>query len=40
MTPFFFYLIALILTNTIDVRHVDVNVNWVAKPYFAGQPLF
>ena len=38
--PFFFYLIALVLTNTINVRHVDVNAHRVAKPYFAGSPYF
>ena len=38
--PFFFYLTALILTKTIDVKHVDVNAHPVTKTYFLRQPLF
>ena len=40
MTPFFFYLTTLILTNRIDVQHVDVNVYRVTKTYFGSIPYF
>ena len=37
---FFFYSTTLILTYTINFKHVDVNVQRVTKTYFWGHPLF